>query len=106
MDDYSEPAMFAEFAFIALMSANGIKTSPTPPEHFVSLLVDEMADEQLDRLEHVLTRLAAQYGYKYEAPTLFDESKKLIIEEPLKFVKRYVEQLKRMEMDPFSISFI
>jgi glutathionyl-hydroquinone reductase len=101
-----ENALWAKVAFSDFMISRGIKIADMSLDGYVALFVDEIADEQLDRLEHILARLAAQYGYRYEAPVLFDESKKLIISEPLQFIKLYVQQLKRMGMDPFSISYI
>lgn len=110
MCDLMENAFRAKMDFSILMGPLRVKTSEEELGTYVQLYRDEKlditAEERLEWLRPVLADLAKEYGCRYETPILSDDSRKLLAETPLQFIKRYAEKLKMLDMDPFSTSYI
>jgi hypothetical protein len=105
-----ENAFRAKVDFDILMGSLHISASGGMLDVYAELHRDEkldmLAEERLEWLRPILAGLARDYGCRYEVPILSDNSKRILAETPLQFIKCYVRQLKMLDMDPFSTSYI
>ncbi len=100
-------AICAKEVFETLMFHLGTKKPVESTTGAYELLdLEETANLQLENLAPTLTQLSRDCGYSYEEPVLYEESMKLIVTSPMKFIKHYAWLLKQMGKDPFSVSYI
>jgi len=112
-----ENAFRAKVDFDILMGSLHINASGGMLDVYSQLYLDEKASaaaekldmtakERLEWLRPVLSDLARDYGCRYEVPILSDDSKRLLAETPVQFIKLYARRLQMLDMDPFSTSYI
>ena len=110
MRNLMENAFRAKVDFDGLMGSLHVKTTAGALDAYSQLYLDEKldmtAEERLEWLRPILADLAREYGCRYETPVLSDDSRRILAETPLQFIKCYVQRLKMLDMDPFSTSYI